>query len=220
MLQLCGDNEYTQLGISSNDKNIKWYPIVSPPANSHLDISSLLSNSVYNNHSVWITHHCKAHAIGLNHGCRICSSSKDKFKKETRIIIKDSNGNSVKILSAVCGEHYSASQGQPNRRFLSIVNRHRIVLINVSFAPRIKRSLRWAIASTIFNENWQKNTLTTRKTWQKSRNLRKISKRQEKTNLRFWSLLKLPSIRRWKELAIAKPPKYIKWIVKKFLYWR
>lgn len=23
MLQLCGDNEYTQLGISSNDKNIK-----------------------------------------------------------------------------------------------------------------------------------------------------------------------------------------------------
>lgn len=84
MLQLCGDNEYTQLGISSNDKNIKWHPIVSPPANLHLDISSLLSNSVYSNHSVWITHHCKAHAIGLNHGCRICSSSKEKFKKETQ----------------------------------------------------------------------------------------------------------------------------------------
>lgn len=110
MLQLCGDNEYTQLGISSNDKNIKGHPIVSPPTNSHLDISSLFSYSVYSDHSVWITHHGKAHAIGLNHGCRICSSSKDKFKKETRIKIKDSNGNSVKILSAVCGEHYTLYQ--------------------------------------------------------------------------------------------------------------
>lgn len=109
-MQICGDNEYDQLGVSSTGKNIKGHPIVTPPANSHIDVTSIFSYSIYSDHSVWITHHGKAHAIGLNSGCRICPSSKTKFKKESKIKIKDENGNSYKFLSAVCGEHYTLYQ--------------------------------------------------------------------------------------------------------------
>ena len=78
MMQICGDNEYDQLGVSSTGKNSKGHPIVAPPANSHIDVTSILSYSKYSDHSVWITQHGKAHAVGLNHGCRICPSSKTK----------------------------------------------------------------------------------------------------------------------------------------------
>lgn len=108
MLKVAGGNIYGQLCSESNNRSANNFPIVSPPGDSNLNISSLLSYSVYCDHSVLVTKKGKARGIGDNSGGRIHGSlPKEKISKWTEIEIKDNQENQYYIQSAVCGLYYT-----------------------------------------------------------------------------------------------------------------
>lgn len=108
MLKVAGGNIYGQLCSESNNRSANNFPIVSPPVDSNLKISSLLSYSVYCDHSVWVTKKGKARGIGDNSGGRIHGSlPKEKISKWTEFEIKDKQENQYDIQSAVCGLYYT-----------------------------------------------------------------------------------------------------------------
>lgn len=108
MLKVAGGNIYHQLCSESNNKSTNNYPVVSPPGSSDFDISSLISYSVYCDHSVWVTKEGRARAIGDNSGGRIHGSlPKEKIIRSAEFDIIDKQKNKYDIISAVCGLYYS-----------------------------------------------------------------------------------------------------------------
>lgn len=148
MLIVCGRNEYKQLGENANSIDVDGSPIIFPPCKSHLDISTLLSYSIYSSHLVWITKDQKAFAIGFNSVNKICSTlPSGKIDKDTEIKFLDTKGRQCNFLSAVCGTYYTlylispqydnkspqlalVYQGENNGRplFLNIGNSHPVEL--------------------------------------------------------------------------------------------
>lgn len=104
-MKVAGYNKFSQLNELSNNSSI--YTVsdaISPPVNSHLNVSSLLAFSTFYEHSVWINKEGKAFAVGNNSDGRISSTLPNKtLDKETEIIIKNKNGQQCKFLSVVCG---------------------------------------------------------------------------------------------------------------------
>lgn len=103
---VCGYNKYYQLGEESNNKNTQGNPIICPPKKSHFIMSSLLSISSCNLHTVIITQRFEAFAFGYN-DCSISLKLPREIIKEKEIIIKDENGKPFKFISAVCGHYYT-----------------------------------------------------------------------------------------------------------------
>lgn len=113
-MKVAGANEYCQLCADSNNKSASYYPIVSPPVQSRIDISQTMSYSVYRDHAVWVTREMKAHAIGDNSNGRICSELPfEKISKERVFEIHDRDGKSCDLYSAVCGQWYTLYLVQP-----------------------------------------------------------------------------------------------------------
>lgn len=107
-MKVAGANEYSQLCADSNNKSASYYPVICPPVESRLDISQALSYSVYRDHAVWITREMKAHAVGDNSNGRISGDlPKDKLSEESEFEVRDKEGNSYDIISAVCGSWYT-----------------------------------------------------------------------------------------------------------------
>lgn len=113
-MKVAGANEFGQLCADSNNKSASYYPVVSPPLESRLDISQGMSYSVYRDHSVWITREMKAHAIGDNSLGQICNELPlEKINQESEFEIHDTEGNVCELYSAVCGQWYTLYLVQP-----------------------------------------------------------------------------------------------------------
>ena len=87
MLYQCGYNEFYQLCDKSNNQSTYKTPVISPCIKSSLDISSLLSYSVFGNHSVIINRENKIYAIGDNRDNRICGSLPKTILTRLRVAI-------------------------------------------------------------------------------------------------------------------------------------
>ena len=100
-----GFDGFNQFGENPNNIGLDVYhrPIISPPLNSTLDSSSLLSYSIYGGHSVLVTKGGSLLGIGDNHDGRISSSlAKTKIDQFTEFSIKDDNGHQLTPVSAIC----------------------------------------------------------------------------------------------------------------------
>lgn len=114
MLKVGGGNIFGQLCSDSNSKSTNNYPVVSPPGDSNLDISKLLSYSVYCDHAVWVTQKGKVRGVGENSGGRIHGSlPKEKLNRWKEFQIIDKEGNLFDVNSAVCGLYYTLYHVQP-----------------------------------------------------------------------------------------------------------
>lgn len=91
VLMLCGDNKYYQLGEKSNVEDFSK-SLICPPVISHIDMSHVLSYSIYSNHAVWSGGYERFYIVG---------------KKEKEIQFIDDLKNKRKLLSVVCGDNYT-----------------------------------------------------------------------------------------------------------------
>ena len=96
-----GNNDYNQLGEKSNNQ------IICPLMKS-INPFSLLSYSVYYEHSVLIKRDGSLLGVGNNNNGQICDSlPKTKITEFTEFSINDSNGCKLTPVSAVCGDYYT-----------------------------------------------------------------------------------------------------------------
>lgn len=108
MLELCGYNEFFQLGEESNNQSTYKTPTISPSLQSHLDISTILSYSALGNHSIFITSENKLYAIGDNSDNRISGFLPKKVLNQyTEFNIKDADGHILTPVSLVCGKFFT-----------------------------------------------------------------------------------------------------------------
>lgn len=129
-MKVAGYNHYNQIFEGSNNKTNLHLPVISPPCDSFLDVSNLLSFSVFSNHAVWVTRDGFLHAVGDNrHGEIYGSLPKKILENRVDYELKDSQGHSYLILSAVCGLsrtlYLVQSNEDRNRTQLAYVNAHR-----------------------------------------------------------------------------------------------
>lgn len=132
---VCGYNKYFQLGEESSLKNSEGYPIIFPPQNSHIKMSTLLSISTYYAHTVFITQEFEAYAIGDNN-CKISPKLPLDIIKENQIIIKDENGQPFKFTSAVCGNDYTLylvknEKNMEESRLIFASDHHPLIFVNM-----------------------------------------------------------------------------------------
>ena len=107
MMKVAGYN-YKCLCANWNLKTKEGYRIVCPPNESNLDISSLISYSVYCYHAVWITKDGHAFAIGDNIEKQIYECLPKHFiEYKTEVTIQDNDRNTYIPISAVCGRFYT-----------------------------------------------------------------------------------------------------------------
>ena len=123
----CGYNKYNQLGAKSNNTTKDSSPIIHPALESSVDPASLLSYSVYCDHSVFVTKNGSLFAAGDNSEGRISSSlAKEPLSEFTKFSIKDGNGLSLQAVSAVCtfnGTLYILSKSGSRRLHLVYCSR-------------------------------------------------------------------------------------------------
>lgn len=110
-----GHNYLKVLCAESNNDSVKNPPAISPPITSFLDIPSLLSYSVYDEHAIIITRDGRGFVVGNGIKGRLRSKNKNSiFEHITQLSIQDSEGNECIFLSAVCGTWYSLFLLQSN----------------------------------------------------------------------------------------------------------
>ena len=108
MLELCGFNENTPLGEESNNESIEGSPVISPILKSHLDVKTLLSYSIYNNHAAYIDNNNIIRGIGDNYLLQISPSlPDDEFEEFQEFVIKDTNNQTWIPTSVACGSNYT-----------------------------------------------------------------------------------------------------------------
>lgn len=106
-MKVAGNNKKFSLGEKSNTST-RGTPCISPPLDSHLNISSLLSYSACSQHSVWVTKDGKCYGIGSNENGEISNTlRRGFFEKEEVIELKDDKNRECKFISAVCGDPYT-----------------------------------------------------------------------------------------------------------------
>lgn len=115
MLKVCGSNDYLQLVENSNNKSNHGSSIIFPPIDLRIDLSNILSFSVYHEHSIWITRDGLAHTIGDNSSGQICRSINKENLKKVKIFSINSKGKQpYKLISAVCGASYTLYLALPS----------------------------------------------------------------------------------------------------------
>ena len=86
-------NEYKQFSEGTTEKGEYDPRSIVTSRNFRPNISSLLSFSTYNDHSILITTEGRGFAIGTNNGSRIIGTLPEgPFDKEEEIILKDDKG--------------------------------------------------------------------------------------------------------------------------------
>lgn len=147
---VCGNNAFLQ--IETSRKNT----IISPPRNSHIDPSSLLSYSTHKCQTVYITQNGKSYGIGDNASGIISRSlPREKLTEFKEIIFKDPRGQRCKFISVFCGYEYTLYEvsdeldstnfqlaycykdKDPNPLFLNIGNRKPLFLFGGSYTSAV-----------------------------------------------------------------------------------
>ena len=106
-MKASGYNHYNSPLVQTNCTK-ESMPLVCPPLDLSLDPSTLLSFSSYGEHAVWVTKDYKAYAIGSNRGSRISTYlANEVFMEPVEVILPDSKGFPMQILSAACGFFYT-----------------------------------------------------------------------------------------------------------------
>lgn len=123
MLYLCGYNESNPLGEKSNNESKGGSPIICPFVKSQLDVNSILSYSIYNNHASYIDKSNTVRGIGDNNLFQISPSlSDDEFDQYNTFVIKDSDDRTWIPTSVACGSNYTLYiVSDPSDRSLSKV---------------------------------------------------------------------------------------------------
>lgn len=79
-----------------------------------LEISTILSYSIYSNHAVWVTNDGQGHAVGDNRGYNIIGTLEEKeYFNPVNFNFYDESGQTCKLLSVVCGACYTLYHVQP-----------------------------------------------------------------------------------------------------------
>lgn len=108
MIEVCGTNEFFQLGEASNTKNNDDDPSISPPIKLNIDPTDILSYSIFNEHAVMITKEGIAQAIGNNEDGKVGGTlPKETLQQFTKFEIKDEQGHLYTPISSVCGYLYT-----------------------------------------------------------------------------------------------------------------
>ena len=108
MIKVCGYNEYSQLCENSNNKSRYGDPAVYPLCNFEVDISSVLSLSLYGWQTVWVTKERRAYCIGHNLTNLILGSlPQEVFKTKKKIKYMNDKREKYQFISAVCGGDYT-----------------------------------------------------------------------------------------------------------------
>ena len=108
-IKVCGTNDYSQLCVNSN-RSTQYERCVCPPLIANIDMSEVISFTIYQSCCIYVTKNGKAFKKGF---CRFYSNrsnnSNYKNEEEEIIVYKDQNENSsqYKFLSAVCGYDYA-----------------------------------------------------------------------------------------------------------------
>lgn len=97
-----GNNNYNQLGQNSNNTNYSKDRIISPPMKIPIDTSSILSFSVYGDHSVLVMNDGSLKGVGNISGGMGFSLCPGFYNQFTDFWIKDERGHQLIPLSAVC----------------------------------------------------------------------------------------------------------------------
>ena len=107
-MKVCGNNKCSNLAEKSSKQSSGGAPIICPPCDSHLNISSLLSISAFTDHTIWITNEGQGYAVGDNRDGRILGThNKEVIKESQRLELKDKEGRPCQLISAVCGYCYT-----------------------------------------------------------------------------------------------------------------
>ena len=136
---LAGIDINNMLGNKPNNKNKDGKPIISPPLRVPIDPFSLLSFSIYNEHSVLLTSDGSIMGIGDNRNGQIYSFiKKANYDHLIKFCIKDRSGNQLDPVSAVCcysGTLYMLSKKKGSERQLvicdSYINRGNPVFLDI-----------------------------------------------------------------------------------------
>lgn len=116
MILVAGCNTHRQLVANPNCKTSDGFPAVCPPREIQVDVSTLLSFSIYEDHAVRILNNGKPVASGNNEGKRICDSLPNgTIEKSSGFQIFDNEGQICKILSVVCGYCYTLYMISPSK---------------------------------------------------------------------------------------------------------
>ena len=104
MIQVCGCNNFNQLGEKSTGENSNGFLMIKTPQKLHIDPSTILSFHVFRDHGILIKRNGSMQAIGFNKDGRISDLlPKEVLLNFTEFAIKDDNGVTRKPISAFCG---------------------------------------------------------------------------------------------------------------------
>lgn len=108
MIEVCGTNEFFQLGEASNTKNYDDDPSISPPIKLNIDPANVSSYSIFNEHAVMITKEGIVQAIGNNEDGKVGGTlPKETLQQFTKFEIKDDKGQLFTPISSACGYLYT-----------------------------------------------------------------------------------------------------------------
>ena len=156
-MKVCGNNGNSQLKEESNNISSYKSPCISPPCDFHIEIPSLLSYSICNECSVYVTRNGSLLAIGCNYDGNISNLLPSTVNNLTNFSIKDSNGRNLSPISAACfygGTVYLVSNNYTPQLYISAntINNGKLTLLNIgNFHPVYLYSGHFAAAAIGIN---------------------------------------------------------------------
>lgn len=121
MILVAGCNTHRQLVADPNCKTSDGFPAVCPPRQIQINVSNLLSFSIYEDHAVHVLTNGKPVASGNNGGKRVSNSLPNgTIEKSSEYQILDDEGKLCKILSVVCGYCYTLYMISPSKPIQNI----------------------------------------------------------------------------------------------------
>lgn len=108
MIKVGGTNKFSQLIEMSSVESSDEVTHITVPTELKIDVSKLLSFSVYCHHSVWVTLDFRGHTLGDNREGRVSATVPFEInKQEKEFCLEDAQGTPINIVSAVCGYYYT-----------------------------------------------------------------------------------------------------------------
>ena len=106
-MKISGYNNFSALGEKSNKEDFGGNCFIDPPVDSHINVSSISSFSIFSDHSVFIDKEGQGFAFGYNKDFRIAKSLPKKILRNESKLKFGQEDSSFKLISAVCGEYYT-----------------------------------------------------------------------------------------------------------------
>lgn len=129
MLEISGQNKFSQLNEESNNKNMNGDPIICPPISTEIVSSAISCYSTYDDHTIVITKEGEILMVGNNKGKQINHQLPSGIiKTYTKFEITKEN-RTFYPLSAVCGSNYTLylvceSKESVSKKFLYLTSKN------------------------------------------------------------------------------------------------